>query len=264
MPDAVPPTLPDDLALPIGGGAVDARDVVLTTPEGDRLRAFAARAAKPARKGVVIFPDWRGLGHFYEELAMRFADAGYEAIAFDYFGRTAGTDPHPADFDQMQHVGATSAETVATDAAAAASYLRSQEGGEVRGLAALGFCFGGRHALLQALPEASTRPAAVVSFYGQPGPDRSGRPGPIAVAPGFSRPVLGLYGGADQSIPVAQVEQLDAALAGAGVPHEIHVYPRATHSFFDRRSDEFAEEADDAWHRVIAFLERSLTLPAAD
>ncbi len=246
----------------MAGGALQTHDLVLTAADGNRFRAFEARAADPKGGGIVIFPDWRGLGQFYEELAMRFAEAGYDTIAFDYFGRTAGTEPHPADFDQMPHIAATSSQTVAADAAAAAEHLRS--GARTRTLAVLGFCFGGRNALLQGLPESTVQPDAVVSFYGQLGPDRSGAPGPLAMADRFTRPLVGSYGGRDESIPVEQVEELDRVLAAGGIPHDLKVYPRATHSFFDRRRDEFGEEADDAWRRTLAFLERTLMPSAAD
>jgi len=261
--DAHPPDLPLDLRpYPIGGGSVESRDLVLTAADGNRLRAFEARAAESKGGGIVIFPDWRGLGTFYEELAMRFAESGYDAIAFDYFGRTAGTDPHPPDFDQMQHIGRTSTQTVSADAAAAAEQLRAD--GRVRAVAALGFCFGGRNALLQGLRESSVQPAAVVAFYGQLGPGRDGSPGPLALADGMMRPVLGSYGGADEGIPVEQVHELDRILSAAGVAHDLKIYPRATHSFFDRRQDEFRAEADDAWRRTLSFLERTLTPPVTD
>lgn len=246
----------------MAGGALETHDLVLTASDGNRLRAFEARAPHPSGGGVVIFPDWRGLGHFYEELAMRFAEAGHDAIAFDYFGRTAGAEPHPVDFDQMPHIAKSTPEGVATDAAAAAGRLRGT--GRVRALAVLGFCFGGRNALLQALPDSTVQPAAVVSFYGQLGPDRSGHGGPLSVVGRFARPVLGHYGGADEGIPVGQVEELDRVLSTAGVPHEIHVYPRATHSFFDRRREEFSAEADEAWRRTLAFLGRTLAPSPAD
>jgi carboxymethylenebutenolidase len=239
----------------MAGGALETHELVLVASDGNRLRAFEARAPQP-RGGIVIFPDWRGLGQFYEELAMRFAEAGYDAAAFDYFGRTAGTAPHPADFDNLPHVATTTPEGVAADAAAAAERLR--ESGRCRALAVLGFCFGGRNALLQGLPDSRIAPDAIVSFYGQLGPDRSGRGGPLSVADRFVRPLLGHYGGADESIPVEQVEALDRALEARQVPHEIHLYPGATHSFFDQRRAEFAAEAELAWHRTLAFLDRFL------
>ena len=69
-------------------------------------------------------------------------------------------------------------------------------------------------------------------------------------------PLLGLFGGADQAIPVEQVEQFDAALGEAGIEREIHVYPGAPHSFFDRRFEEHADASEDAWRRMLRFLDR--------
>jgi carboxymethylenebutenolidase len=74
--------------------------------------------------------------------------------------------------------------------------------------------------------------------------------------------VLGLYGGADQNITPEQVEAFDRALEAAGVPHEITVYPGAPHSFFDRRYEEYREACEDAWRRVLGFLD-SVTVGAA-
>ena len=65
-------------------------DLVLEAADGNRFAAFAAMPEEPGRVGVVILPDVRGLYRFYEELALRFAERGYAAVAFDYFGRTAG------------------------------------------------------------------------------------------------------------------------------------------------------------------------------
>jgi carboxymethylenebutenolidase len=64
-------------------------------------------------------------------------------------------------------------------------------------------------------------------------------------------------GGDDAGIPVEVVDEFDRALDAAGVEHEIVVYPGAPHSFFDRKQEQFASESEDAWNRVLAFLERS-------
>ena len=63
-------------------------------------------------------------------------------------------------------------------------------------------------------------------------------------------------GGEDAAIPVADVEEFDEALDAAAVEHEVVIYPGAPHSFFDRKQEEFASESEDAWNRVLAFLER--------
>jgi carboxymethylenebutenolidase len=69
--------------------------------------------------------------------------------------------------------------------------------------------------------------------------------------------VLGLFGEADQAIPVEQVNRFASLLEELGIEHEIHIYPGAPHSFFDRRSEEHADASEDAWRRVLSFLDRS-------
>src|ERR1700739_3475338 len=89
-PDSAPP-------IPAGlGGGVSHDALVLEAADGNRLAAFAAAPDEPASTGVVIVPDVRGLYRFYEELALRFAERGLPAIAFDYFGRTAGVPQRAA------------------------------------------------------------------------------------------------------------------------------------------------------------------------
>src|SRR6185437_854845 len=82
--DARPP-LP-----PVLGAAAGSQDLVLTAGDGTQFAAYAARAATPSGAGIVILPDVRGLHQFYKDLAVRFAEAGVDAVAVDYFGRTAG------------------------------------------------------------------------------------------------------------------------------------------------------------------------------
>ena len=78
---------------------LDAGEVTLTASDGTQVAAYAARAATPSGPGIVILPDVRGLHPFFEELALRFAEAGVHAIAIDYFSRTAGTGRRPDGFD---------------------------------------------------------------------------------------------------------------------------------------------------------------------
>ena len=72
-------------------------------------------------------------------------------------------------------------------------------------------------------------------------------------------PVLGLFGGADPVIPQEEVREFDVGLDRAGVAHEIVIYPGAPHSFFDKRSTEFADASADAWQRVLNFIETNTT-----
>src|SRR6186997_2672519 len=91
---------------PMSGAAVTHDDLVLESSDGNRFAAFLATPDEPSDTGVVVLPDVRGLYRFYEELALRFAERGYAALAFDYFGRTAGAEKRGDDFEYPPHVEA--------------------------------------------------------------------------------------------------------------------------------------------------------------
>lgn len=246
--DSVPP-------IPVlSGAAVDHRDLELESGDGTRVAAFAALPDEPARVGVVVLPDVRGLYRFYEELALRFAERGIAAVAIDYFGRTAGAEKRGDEFPFREHVAQTTPEGIQADVKAAVEFLRSPEGGSAGAVFTVGFCFGGRHSWLSAAGGHGL--AGAVGFYGRPGEGADGAPGPTQRAGELASPILGLMGGADEAIPPEDVAAFDDALAAAGVDHELVTYDGAPHSFFDRRSEEHADASDDAWRRVVAFIER--------
>ena len=240
--------------LVIRGAAVSHDDVVLDAGDGTRFAAFRALPDEPRRTGVVVLPDVRGLYRFYEEVALRLAERGFAAVAIDYFGRSAGVGKRGDDFPFMDHVAKTTAEGIQADVAAAVAHLRSEAGGSCRAVFTLGFCFGGRQSWLAAA--AGHGLAGAIGFYGRPGVGGDGSPGPVQRAGEMEGAVLGLMGGADQAIPPEDVAAFDEALEAAGVEHELVTYAGAPHSFFDRRQEEFADASEDAWRRVIAFLER--------
>ena len=239
---------------PIAGGSAGSTDLTLASADGTRFMAYAVRAARPTGSGMVVIPDVRGLHPYYKELADRFAEVGVDAVAIDFFARTATTTDRSDKFDFMAEVPKTTPATLQADIAAGAAYLRSKDGGQVRSLFSVGFCFGGALSYLQAATDLGY--AGVIGFYGWPlglkrWPDR---PKPIDAAGRYKAPVQSIFGGADEGIPPADVEQFDAALKKASVKHDMKVYPGAPHSFFDRKFTEFAEASADAWTRVQAFV----------
>jgi carboxymethylenebutenolidase len=247
---------------PIAGGALDSSLVTLKASDGNELSAFLARAADPSGAGIVILPDVRGLHAYYEELALRFAERGIDAIAFDWFGRTAGLGRREEGFDYMPEVNATTFAGQSADIAAATAYLRSIEWAP-KDIFTVGFCFGGRLSFLAATLGLDL--AGVIGFYGPPvGPGRGGAPEPVAVADRIASPVLGLFGGADAGIPPEAIAAFDAALQVGGVEQRIVIYPGAPHSFFDRKAAEFADASDQAWAEILGFIDahRSGTVSA--
>lgn len=224
--------------------------VTLHARDGAAPAATVARTTVPEAPGVVILPDNRGLQPYYDQLAQTFADAGVHAVALDPFSRTAGTSHRDADFDPAPHRAVVTDAHLVADAAAGGDALRAAG---VDRRYALGFCFGGRGAFLQA-SEPDWR--GVVGFYGWPakaGPEGSS-PITEAEAGQVRCAVLALYGGGDEKIGPGDRDAYDAALTAAGVEHETVVYPGAPHSFFDRRRDDHADACADAWARVLAFI----------
>ena len=224
--DSVPP-------IPaLSGAAVEHEDLVLEAADGTRFAAFAAHPDEPSGTGVVVLPDVRGLYRFYEELALRFAERGIAAVAIDYFGRTAGVGKRGDDFPYREHVAQTTPEGIQADVRAAVEYVRR-----------------------------STDAMFTVGFYGFPGAREF--PGPTDRAAEIEAPILALQAGADQNITAEDNAAFERALNEAGVEHELVTYDGAPHSFFDRRQDDFAEASEDAWNRVLAFIQQHAGVPAA-
>jgi carboxymethylenebutenolidase len=233
----------------IAGAAVSHDELTLTSADGTAFRAFAAIPDAPAAKGVVIYPDVRGLYRFYEELALRFAERGIAAIAFDYFGRTAGIDPRPNDWEYAPHVDQTTDAGVQADAHAAIEHLR---GLGATSVFSVGFCFGGRASWVAAASGHGL--AGSIGFYGSPTRQRGG-PSVIERIDAIACPILALQAGDDQGITAEDNAAFEDALTRAGVEHEIVVFDGAPHSFFDRKQEDFAEASDDAWRRTLAFID---------
>ena len=146
--------------------------------------------------GIVVLPDVRGLYRFYEELALRFAERGYAAIAIDYFGRTAGVGKRDDDFPYTEHVAQTTQDGHPGRRRARPSRTCATDGAEA--VFTVGFCFGGRNSWLAAAGGHGL--AGAVGFYGRPGerqrparPDRSSRARSTA-------PILALQAGDDANI----------------------------------------------------------------
>jgi carboxymethylenebutenolidase len=229
---------------PVSGGSSSGRDFRLTSADGTSFLAYASRAGNPTGAGIVVLPDVRGLHHFYKELADRFAEAGYDSVAFDYFGRTAETDDRGEDFVYRPHVDATTQPNIAADTAAAIAYLKSPGGGAVSHVFTVGFCFGGSTSWRQAAAQPDLTGA--IGFYGQPARTRD-------IIDQIHAPLLLLIAGED-FVPVEEFHKFDKELTDAGIDHKMVIYEGAPHSFFDRKATDYAEASADAWNQMIAFI----------
>src|SRR3989442_11398235 len=184
--DARPP-LP-----PISGAAADQGDMTLKAADGNEFMAYFARSSKPTGAGIIVMPDVRGLHHFYKELAQKFAEAGIDAVAIDYFGRTAGLGDRSDSFEYMPHVEKTTPEGIAADTAAAMAYLKSKDGGAVKAVLTVGFCFGGSNSWNQSALNPGLN--GCIGFYGPP-------PRSLPFIDKMKAPLLLLIAGADAATP---------------------------------------------------------------
>jgi carboxymethylenebutenolidase len=139
-------------------------DLVLTSADGTQFAAYYAHPAESSGTAMVILPDVRGLHSFYKELAVRFAEAGMHAIAFDYFGRTAGLGSRDEEFPYREHIEKLEPSSVTEDVAASAGWLR--EHSSAGSVFSVGFCFGGSGSWRQSA--AGLDLAGCVGFYGIP------------------------------------------------------------------------------------------------
>ena len=237
--DARPP------APPVQGPIASHGELVLESADGTRFGAYQARPGEPAGTGVVILPDVRGLHRFYPELACRFAEAGLEAVAIDYFGRTAGIGSRDEEFPFKEHMAQIDWAKVAEDADAAVTWLRANT--QATSLFTVGFCFGGAMSWRQSAAGGGL--AGCMGFYGRP----------MRSEPYISKmraPLLILIAGADQATTSEQNEDFQRKLSAVGAPYESHVYEGAPHSFFDRSYEQWKDACDDAWRRMLAFVKK--------
>lgn len=244
-PEATPPPAPRQ------GHHVSSERLTLEADDGNRLAARHAITDVGGAPGLVLVPDIRGLHVYYEALADAFAGAGVHTVAIDPYGRTAGPEYRADDFAWQEHRAAATDAGMRSDVRSARQVLVDAG---VEAVHVLGFCFGGRGALMQASQPGL---AGVVAFYGPPArkPDDTSLSAIEEAERGLVRcPILGLYGGDDAGIPTDDVDAYDEALTAAGVEHELVVYPGAPHSFFDRRFAEHEEACADAWRRVLTFV----------
>ena len=234
------------------------------------MPAYVARPDKPGRHPtIIVVNEIFGIHAWIKDVCRRWAQEGYVAIAPAFFYR-AGDPSQLTDYAQIRPIVATAkAAQVNGDIAATLDWLGKQRFASRGKSGITGWCWGGTPVWMAAAEQ--PRIGAGVAFYGRmvpppapkptdPPPSDPTRRYPIDVAGQLHAPVLGLYGGKDQGIPVATVEQMRAALKSAGnKSSEIILYPEADHGFFaDYRPTYNEAAARDAWQRSKAWFKRYL------
>lgn len=228
--------------VPPTRGEVDTHGpLTLASDDGTVFDAYEAHPTAPSTRGIVILPDNRGLHDYYTVLAQRFAEAGFHAIAIDYYARTAGRGDRSEAFDYVPHWKQAVPTNVDADVRAAANYLRERGTTTVF---TVGFCFGGGMSWRQSAMLDGV--AGCIGFYGMAN-------GVLPVQDQLRAPLLMLLGGADPIVNPDHFDPIIADLKHRGIAVERHVYPDAPHSFFDRSHAQHASICADAWERMLAF-----------
>lgn len=229
-------------------------------PTGDGQ--IPAYRAMPATGGpfpvVLVVQEIFGVHEHIKDVCRRFAKLGYFGVAPELFARqgdvSAIGDPKEI---IAKVVSKVSDAQVLTDLDATVGWAKASGEGNVARLGITGFCWGGRIVWLYAAHSLQLK--AGVAWYGRLTGDRTElQPKyPIDVAAALKAPVLGLYGGADQGIPLGTVEEMRQALKAAGRPSEIIVYPDAPHAFHaDYRQSYRREPAEDGWKRLQQWFKK--------
>jgi carboxymethylenebutenolidase len=242
----------DSAGLTVGDAKVKVSD--------GEMPVYYARPANAQNPPVILVAmEIFGLHEYIKDVTRRLGKLGAFAIAPDYYFRK-GTDlTKITDIPQLMPIVNSKPDAeLLSDLDATVAWAKSQ-GGDASRLGIMGFCRGGRTVWEYAAHNKDIK--AGVAFYGSlvdPPAQKSLWPkNPIELAPEMKAPVLGLYGEADQGIPVSQVDTLKGALQTAGKTFEIKIYPGAPHGFHaDYRPSYRQDAAEDAWNQMIAWFKK--------
>ena len=204
---------------------------------------------------VLVIEESFGVHEYIKDVCRRLAHEGYLAVAPELYARIADLSKMSDISQIMRDVIAKAPDaTVMSDLDATAAWASGQHGDTAR-LAVIGFCRGGRETWLYATH--NPRLKAAVAWYGQvAGPTSAIQPhNPIEVADKLQCPLLGMYGGQDPGIKMADVQATAERAKAEGKGVDIVVYPDASHGFHaDYRPSYNAAAAADSWRRMLEWL----------
>ncbi|BCA55032.1 carboxymethylenebutenolidase [Nitrospira sp. KM1] len=234
-----------------------AGEVLIPTENGSIPAYRAMPAQRRSCPVVLVVQEIFGVHEHIKDVCRRLAKLGYLAVAPELYARQ-GDVSKLSDIDEIRKiVGKVPDAQVMADLDATVKWVETSPEGDVDKLAITGFCWGGRIVWLYAAH--SRRLKAGVAWYGRlVGAAGELQPKhPIDVAGSLNAPVLGLYGGSDQGIPLDTVERMQGALKAANDPSSIVVYPNTPHAFHaDYRPSYRKEQAEDGWKRLQAWFKQ--------
>ena len=229
--------------------ATAAPGTMVTYPSGaETISGYVAVPDGPGKKpAIVVIHDWLGLSDWAKGKADGFAKQGYVALSIDLYRGKVATDPDMA----HQLMRGLPDDRALRDLKAAVAYLRSRPDVDGAKVASIGWCMGGGWSLSLALAEPTL--AGAVIYYGHLVTD------PATIA-GLKVPLLGNFGGLDQGIPPASVQEFEAAAKKDGKSVDFKIYPDAGHAFASSKDPKVfnAADAKDADVRTDAFFAKVL------
>lgn len=231
-------------------------------PSGDfQVPIYEARPAGAGKYPVVlVIPEIFGMHQHIKDITHRFAKEGFLSITFEPYAREGGVLNLPDIAAVRKVVNSIPDARVMGDLDALVAYVEKHPAARADRIGVTGFCRGGLYTLLFAAHSREVK--AAVSWYGQIKPAKAPgirTEGPLDLAARISAPLLGLYGGEDLGIPVADVREMEAALKAAGRTAEFVIYPGAPHAFYaDYRPSYRVEAAKDAWGRCVTWFNKYL------
>lgn len=207
---------------------------------------------------ILVVEEIFGVHEYIKDICRRLAKLGYCAVAPELYARLGDlskmTDAQVIVRDVISKAPDA---TLLSDLDSTARWAAASSKGDAARLGITGFCRGGRAVWLYAAHNPQVK--AAVAWYGPLGGNRSDiQPKAAADVVGdLKAPVLGLYGGADNGIPVASVEAQREAAKTAGKTVEIVIFPDTPHGFHaDYRPSYRKAQAEDGWARMLAWFKR--------
>jgi carboxymethylenebutenolidase len=234
---------------------LDAGEVKIPTADGEIPAYRAMPTAKGPHAVVLVVQEIFGVHEHIKDVCRRFAKQGYCAIAPELYARQGDVSKYADYRDIVSNVVSKVPDAQVMGDLDATVRWAGGHGGDAKRVGVTGFCWGGRIVWLYAAHSNDLK--AGVAWYGRiDGTRNELQPKyPIDVAANLKAPVLGLYGGKDDGIPLADVEKMQAALAGAKSPSKIVVFPDAPHGFnADYRPSYRPETAKEAWQQCLAWF----------
>ncbi len=234
-----------------------AGEVKIPAADGDLPAYRAMPSTGKSFPVVLVVQEIFGVHEHIKDICRRFAKLGHLAIAPELYARQGDVSKISDVREIMSVVAKVPDAQVMSDLDACAAWAEKSGKGDISKLGITGFCWGGRIVWLYAAHNPKVK--AAVAWYGSlvRQTDELHPKNPIDVAGSLRAPVLGLYGGKDQGIPLDSIEQMRKAVKAAGKTVEIVVYPDAGHAFnADYRPSYNKAAAEDGWKRLQAWFKK--------